>query len=252
MRSEGFTVNYDSLAELYERQYANYLDDIAFYARLAERENAQNILELGAGAGRVSVALARRSLNITGIELSPAMLERGKQFAVRENANVNFVLGDMTNFKLEQKFPLIIAPFNALMHLYSLIDQDRTLEMVRVHLEPNGVFAFDLYQPRFGLEGVLRHEGETFLEPDGSRMDVFVLQRIDRAAQMAFTTYHLDSISSSGNLSRQILELQQRYFTRFEVERWLRTHGFRAEFQGDFEGSRLTDSSPNMVVVARL
>jgi SAM-dependent methyltransferase len=245
-------VNYDSLADLYERQYANYRDDIAFYARLAEREHAQDILELGAGAGRVSVALARRGLNVTGLELSSAMLERGRKFAARENANLNFVLGDMTDFNLEQKFPLIIAPFNAMMHLYSLTDQDRALKMVRAHLEPNGVFAFDLYQPRFGLEGVLRHEGETFLEPDGSRMDVFVLQRIDRLAQMAFTTYHLDSISSTGLLSRQILELQQRYFTRFEVERWLRLHGFRAEFQGDFDGSRLTDSSPNLVVIARL
>ena len=245
-------MNYDALADLYERQYANYRDDIAFYARLAERESAQDILELGAGAGRVSVALARRGLKVTGLELSEKMLERGRKFAARENTSVNFVLGDMTDFKLEQQFPLIIAPFNVLMHLYSLADQDRALEMVRAHLEPNGVFAFDLYQPKFGLEGVLRHEGETFLQPDGSRLDVFVLQRIDRAAQMALTTYHLDSISSTGILSRQILELRQRYFTRFEVERWLRLQGFRAEFQGDFDGSRLTDSSPNMVVVARL
>jgi SAM-dependent methyltransferase len=244
-------VNYDALADLYERQYANYRDDIAFYARLAERENSQDILELGAGAGRVSVALARRGLNITGLELSPAMLERGKKFATRENAIVNFVLGDMTDFKLEQQFPMIIAPFNALMHLYSLSDQDRAFEMVRTHLEPNGVFAFDLYQPRFGLEGVLRHEGETFLKADGSRSDVFVLQRIDRAAQMAFTTYFVDSISPEGNLGREVLELQQRYFTRFEAERLLRAHGFRAEFQGDFDGSRLTDLSPNIVVVAR-
>ena len=68
-------MNYDSLADLYERQYANYRDDIAFYARLAERENAQDILELGAGAGRVSVALARRGMKVTGLELSAAMLE---------------------------------------------------------------------------------------------------------------------------------------------------------------------------------
>jgi SAM-dependent methyltransferase len=244
-------MNYDSLADLYERQYVNYRDDITFYARLAEREHAQNILELGAGAGRVSVALARRGLNVTGLELSAQMLERGKQFAARENANVNFVLGDMTDFKLEHHFPLVIAPFNVLMHLYSLSDQDRALEMVRAHLEPNGVFAFDLYQPKFGLEGVLRHEGETFVEADGSRSDVFVLQRIDRTAQIAFTTYFVDSISSTGNLSRQILKLRQRYFTRFEVERWLRTHGFRAEFHGDFDGSRLNDSSPQIVVVAR-
>ena len=245
-------MNYDALAELYERQYANYRDDIAFYARLAEREQAQDILELGAGTGRVSVALARRGLNITGLELSPEMLERGKAFAAKENANVNFVLGDMTEFKLERQFPLVIAPFNALMHLYTLFDQDRALEMVQAHLEPNGAFAFDLYQPKFGLEGVLRHEGETFLEADGSRLDVFVLQRIDRAAQMAFTTYFLDSISPQGNLSREVLELQQRYFTRFEVERCLRAHRFRAEFHGDFDGSRLRDSSPHIVVIARV
>jgi SAM-dependent methyltransferase len=248
----GLQMNYDSLAKLYQRQYANYRDDIAFYARLAEREQAKDILELGAGAGRVSVALARRGLNVTGLELSREMLERGRRFAAQENVSVNFVLADMKDFKLEQKFPLIIAPFNALMHLYSLSDQDRALEMVCAHLEPNGVFAFDLYQPKFGLEGVLRHEGETFLEPDGSRLDVFVLQRIDRSAQMAFTTYFVDSISPEGKLTRELLELQQRYFTRFEVERWLRSHGFRSELHGDFDGARLTDLSPQIIVVARI
>jgi SAM-dependent methyltransferase len=250
-RTRGEALNYDSLAALYERQYANYRDDIDFYARLAEREQVSELLELGAGAGRVSVALARRGLRVTGLELSPAMLERGRAFAVRENASVDFVPGDMTDFDLERRFGLVIAPFNALMHLYSISDQDRALERVRAHLEPGGAFAFDLYQPRFGLEGVLRHEGETFTDPDGSRLDVFVLQRIDRTAQLAVTTYFLDSISRGGVLSRQILELRQRYFTRFEVERWLRSQGFQAEFQGDFDGSRLTDSSPQLVVVAR-
>ena len=155
----------------------------------------------------------------------------------------------MREFDLNERFPLIIAPFNALMHLYTLEDQDRALECISAHLEPGGVFAFDLYQPRFGPEGVLRHEGETFMDADGSRTDVLVRQRLDRTAQLAFTTYFVDRIEPSGMLHREVLELQQRYFTRFELERWFRPQ-FRLELHGDFDGSRLTDQSPLFVGTA--
>jgi SAM-dependent methyltransferase len=242
-------MNYDALAQLYQLQYASYRDDIAFYARLAERLGATRILELGAGSGRVSVALARRGLQVTALEPSQRMLEFGRDHAAREGVRVDFVTGDARSFELPHPFPLVIAPFNMLMHLYTLGDQDDALERITAHLEPGGVFAFDLYQPHFGPEGVLRHEGETYTLPDGSRLDVFVLQRIDRLAQMAFTTYHCDTIATDGRLRREVLELQQRYYTRFELERWL--SAFRLELQGDFDGSRLMAESASFVGIAR-
>jgi SAM-dependent methyltransferase len=205
-------LNYDALAALYERQYADYRDDLHFYARLAERLGAERVLELGAGAGRVSVALARRGLAVTGIELSGAMLERGRVRAGREGVAVEWVAADMRSFDLGRLWPLVVAPFNAFMHLYTLDDQDQAVARVRDHLEPGGVLALDLYSPRFGPEGVLRHEGETFAEADGSRTDVFLHQRVDRAAQLAVTTYLVDTVSPDGRLSREVLELRQRYY----------------------------------------
>ncbi len=243
-------MNYDALAQLYALQYANYRDDIAFYARLAEKIGATRVLELGAGSGRVSVPLARRGFSVTALEPSARMLELGQTYAAQEKVSVNFLPGDARDFELNERFPLIIAPFNMLMHLYTLGDQDDALERVVAHLEPGGAFAFDLYQPNFGAEGVLRHEGETYSLPDGSRLDVFLIQRIDRVTQMAFTTYYCDTISENGNLRREVLELQQRYFTRFELERWL--SDFRLELTGDFDGSRLTEGSNSFVGVARL
>jgi SAM-dependent methyltransferase len=242
-------MNYDSLAALYQLQYANYRDDILFYARLAERLNANRILELGAGSGRVSIPLARRGFNITGLEPSLKMLEFGRENAALEGVSVNFVQGDARDFKLDQQFPLVIAPFNALMHLYTVLDQDRALDCIKAHLEPGGVFAFDVYTPNFGLEGVLRHEGETFLEPDGARTDVFLLQRIDRTSQIVTTTYFVDTVFPDQRLSRNVIDLTQRYFTRFELLRWL--SGFRLEISGDFEGSRLDVNSKHFVVVAK-
>ena len=242
-------MNYDALAHLYELQYANYRDDIAFYARLAERLGATRLLELGAGNGRVSVPLARRGLTVTALEPSAVMLEYARAYATRENVQINFVQGDARDFSLAQTFGLIIAPFNMLMHLYTLPDQDAALGQIKAHFEVGGVFAFDLYQPNFGLEGVMRHESETFTLPDGSRLDVFLVQRIDRMAQLVRTTYYADTIKPDGALTRQILELEQRYYTRFELERWLT--GFRITWHGDFDGSRLTDSSRYLIGVAR-
>jgi SAM-dependent methyltransferase len=242
-------LNYDLLAALYQRQYANYRDDIAFYSRLSERLGVTRILEIGAGSGRVSILLARRGFDVTGLELSPKMLEVGRENAARQGVNVNFVQGDARDFKLAEKFPLVIAPFNALMHLYTGSDQDRALSCIKAHLEPGGVFAFDVYVPNFAMQGVLRHEGETFLESDGTRTDVFLLQRIDQTAQMVTTTYYVDTILPDQSLSRNVIELTQRYFTRFELLRWLQD--FRLEIHGDFEGARLDDSSKHVVVVAK-
>ncbi len=242
-------MNYDSLADIYELQYANYRDDIAFYARLAERFGVTQILELGAGNGRVSIPLARRGFEVTLLEPSEKMLEKARAYAARENVEVSFVEADAKDFKLEQTFSLIIAPFNMLMHLYTLPDQDAALERINAHLENGGVFAFDLYQPHFGLEGVLRHEGETFTLPDGSRLDIFLQQKIDKTMQICTTTYYCDTVAPDKTLQRQILTLTQRYYTRFELERWL--NAFRLEWQGDFNGGRLEHLSPYLIGVAR-
>ena len=243
-------MNYDALAKLYRLQYASYRDDIAFYARLAERIGAQRILEIGAGMGRVSIPLARRGFAVTGLEPSGEMLVHARADAILENVTVDWAQGDIRHVELPTRYPLIIAPFNMLMHLYTLADQDDALERIAQHLEPNGVFAFDLYQPHFGLTGVLRHEDEVYTLSDGSRLDVFLRQRIDRHTQMALTTYYCDTVALDGNLQREVLELQQRYYTRFELERWMRD--FDVTWHGDFDGSRLTEESNSLIGVARL
>jgi hypothetical protein len=135
------------------------------------------------------------------------------------------------------------------MHLYTVSDQDRALACIKAHLEPGGVFAFDVYTPRFGTLGVMHHQGDTFLEPDGTRTDVFLKQHLEQINQMVTTTYFVDTIAPDSSLSRNVIELTQRYFSRFELLRWLKD--FRLEINGDFEGSRLSDSSQHYVVVAK-
>ena len=244
-------MNYDDLADLYDHQYDVYRDDLHFYASVAERTGGR-ILEVGAGTGRVTAFLARRGLNVTGLEPSARMIEKGQARAERDGLPLNFMQGDVRTFRYDAKFDLIIAPFNALMHLYSLNDQLDAMQTIRAHLEPGGPFVFDLYVPRFGKMNTMRHEGETFHGPDGERTDVFLVQRHEKLKQLITTEYFVDTVSPSGTLSRRHFTLTQRYFNRFEVEWLLRCAGFESpRVTGSFQGGPLDASSEVMVFQTR-
>jgi len=210
------------------------------------------VLEVGAGTGRVTAFLARRGVPVVGLEPSARMIERGQVRAREEGLTLTFVQGEAGTFRLEERFGLILAPFNALMHLYTPGEQLEALENLRAHLLPGGALVFDLYVPRLGALNTLRHEGETFHRPDGSRTDVFLLQRHDAPRQLLTTEYFVDTTAPSGTLRRRHYTLTQRYYTRFEMEWLLRCAAFVApRVTGSFQGGPVTESSEVMVFQTR-
>lgn len=249
---------YDADAELYDMQYDTYRDDIGFYLRVAD-DMGSPVLELGAGTGRVTEALARAGHTVVAVDSAPAMLERASSrlTAAGRADRVELVNADMRSLALGRTFPLVIAPFNTLMHLYTLADQDAALAGVRAHLEHGGVFAFDLYVPRFGPMGVMRVEpywtGFPSRDPAKQpvRNDLFIVQEHDEPAQELTSTYYFDTVAADGILHRSVATLRQRYYTRFELERALVRAGFRLELYGDFSKTRFDERSAVMVGLAR-
>jgi len=244
-------MDYDPLVELYELQYANYRDDIPFYLRLAD-DFGSPILELGAGTGRVTAALARAGHQITAVDLSGEMLQKAKAYLTAEDAisQVDLKQADMRHFRTEQKFPLVIAPFNTLMHAYTIKDQDQTLATVKHHLEDGGHFAFDLYNPNFNELNVLRREAE-WQNLDGENSELFILQEDDPDRQILTSTYYLDKTDSEGVVRRKRYQLQQRYYHRFEIERALNSAGFKQlTLYGNFSKDRYTSKSSHLLAIA--
>lgn len=237
---------------LYDAQYERYRDDLSFYTRLAE-DYGSPVLELGAGTGRVTAALAKGGHDAIGLEFSPAMLASAQERLVQENLHerVTLMQGDMRSFKLEQTFPLIIAPFNALMHLYTLQAQDETLSSVRNHLKEDGIFACDLYNPHFGKLETLRRE-EEWDHVGGGASDLFVYQSHDEDKQLVTSRYYLDKVDDNGVLERQRTTLTQRYYTRFEFERALMQNGFsHIRFYGHFDRRPYSREEPHLVAIAK-
>jgi SAM-dependent methyltransferase len=243
-------VNYDEFADLYDHQYDLYRDDLHFYGGLAERVGGA-VLEIGAGTGRVTAFLARRGVKITGLEPSARMLERARARAGQEKLDLTLLQGDVRTFSVPERFELIIAPFNALMHLYTPNEQLQALQNIHTHLKPGGQFVFDLSVPRYGTQATMRHEGETFTQGK-DRTDVFLVQRLDEVRQRVTTDYYVDTVGEDGVLRRRFFSLEQRYYTRYEVEWLLRCAGFESpRVQGSFQGGPLEAGSETMVFLTR-
>lgn len=134
----------------YTKTYKERTHDVEYYAKLAKRSKGP-VLEYGIGNGRVALAVAKAGVQVTGIDLSQPMLdslaETLKTLPKQVQARVHFHQGDMRELQLGERFPLVIAPFNCVLHLYNRSDMEQFLARVREHLAPGGQFVFDFSVP---------------------------------------------------------------------------------------------------------
>jgi SAM-dependent methyltransferase len=237
-------------AELYDLVHADYRDDLSFYRRLAA-DHGGPILELGAGSGRLTELLAVDGYQLTAVEPSAAMRRAGEARLAKGglSGRVTWIDGDMRTLDLGARFPLIVAPFNTLMHLDTLDDQDAALERVEAHLEAGGLFACDVYAPRF-TAGTSVHHATLRLEA-GEAAQLTSYTEHDPLRQRTTVHHQLDLLASDGTLRRRSATLQQRSYHRFELERLLRSAGLGAlRSFGDFQRGPIHEGSRVWVMLA--
>jgi SAM-dependent methyltransferase len=68
-----------------------------------------HILELGCGDGALSCFLASKGFIVTGIDISPGMIEEAKQCAAREGLSVRFEVADSDGFEVVEPYDCIIS-----------------------------------------------------------------------------------------------------------------------------------------------
>jgi SAM-dependent methyltransferase len=136
--SDDYSGRNAGLYDLIER----YTGDVPFYLRQSRAAAGAPVLELGCGTGRVLLPLARAGIQVTGIDLSPAMLDicRAKLAAEAPEtaARATLVEGDMRQFALPCRFGLIICPLYTFIHLRTVADKLAMFQRVAEHLAPGG------------------------------------------------------------------------------------------------------------------
>jgi SAM-dependent methyltransferase len=246
--ARGAVAHYEDAA-YYDHTYKRRRDDVSFYVALARRQRGP-VLELGAGTGRVTSPIAQAGIEVIAVEPVKAMRERGQQ-KTRE-LNVTWRAGDLRSVRLGRKFPLVIAPFNVFMHLYTRRDLERAFATVRAHLAPGGKFVFDVLTP--DLRAMVRDPGRLYRGPSftlhGKRYDYFEAFDYDAVRQVQLVSLVFQSLEELSDL--RSLPLSQRQFFPEELAMLLHYNGFAiAQRFGDFTGGPLNADSESQIIVAR-
>ena len=133
---------YDEHADIYDLAFGwDVSEDVAWmHGRLGD--DCRSVLEPRCGSGRIVGELARRGLEVVGIDRSPQMVELArKRLLGLDHATV--VLADITDFSLGRLFDGAICPINTLLHL-SPADLARHLDAMADHLPPGARYLIQL------------------------------------------------------------------------------------------------------------
>lgn len=96
-----------------------------------------NILDIGCGAGRVTLALHKKKYKVTGIDYSVKMIELAKK------RNINVFVNDVTNLLFEDStFDSCIFSFNGLMLIDTYEKREKAISEIRRVLKKHGIFIF--------------------------------------------------------------------------------------------------------------
>lgn len=131
-----------SLVTWHDIECGSYTEDLPLWHELAA-EAGGPVLDVGAGTGRVALALARAGHEVVALDVEPELLA-----ALRERAGdlpVETVAGDARAFSLGRRFGLVIAPMQTVQLLGG-----RHADFVAcaaAHLAPGGLVAAALANP---------------------------------------------------------------------------------------------------------
>ncbi len=241
----------------YDHAYRRYRPDVSFYVREARRSHGP-VLELGVGTGRIALALADADVEVVGIDRSATMLARAVERIAKKPRRIGEKIdlreGDLRTIRLRRRFPLVIAPFNVLQHLYEDEDMTNALAVVRRHLAPGGRFAFDVLVP--DPSGLTRDPDHFYkcrptVHPrDGRRYEYAESFHYDHARQIQTVTMRFTDPEDRDRVF--FSQLTQRQIFPRELGLLMHCHGFEViSHDGGFDGESLDERSESQVVVAR-
>lgn len=232
--------NFDLYSRYYDLLYndKNYNLESEYIERLLRTysPNAKDLLEFGSGTGQHACNLCERGYRVDGVELSQDMID-----GARSHPNFQLQHGDMCDFFAGRTYDVVMALF----HVISYQTSDKlilnALHNASKHLEPGGMFLFDVwYTPAV----LTQRPGTRVKRVSDSEVELTrVAEAYERISESQVDVkYTIFAKSRTTDKTDSFTEVHKmRHFSSQEV-RWLaRLSGFKLEFEEAF----LTGESPS-------
>ena len=247
---------YDLLAPVYDEinkeidytLWADFIEKIL--GREYKKGKCDLVLDLGCGTGKMTVELAKRGYDMTGVDISVEMLGVARDYAYDSGVGdkILWLCQDMTEFELYGTVDLTVSCLDCINHLISPKDLKKCFALVHNYLIPDGIFVFDV-NGKGKFENVYA-DNSYVIEQDGS---FCVWQNnYDRKTEICDFYITLFNECEDGRYERYDDEQCERMYTINNLKKMLTDTGF--EFIGaysDYTFTSADDSDERIYVAAR-
>ncbi|UCH94604.1 MAG: class I SAM-dependent methyltransferase [Candidatus Aminicenantes bacterium] len=229
--------------------------DIPFYLEDAAKIKGP-ILELACGTVRLTIPLAQAGHEVWALEYSETMIEefkkKMKNLPTETTGKIHLVHGDMSNFQINQKFPLILLPARSFQLLLEETKENACLKNVRYHLTDNGYFIIDIANfigkkekanQWVSEEEVLDWENIDPVTGDNVRR-THKKKQIDTQKQIIYPlkTYYITK--KDGSTAKIVKQSAWKYFFNNQIKSLLTDRGFKIiEELGTYDRKPITEDS---------
>ncbi len=234
----------------YDQMHRDADWDLSFWSAQA-RKYGDPVLELACGTGRVANTLALEGVRVTGIDNADTMLSEARSKSASQGIDVEWVQADVRHFELGTTYSLIIVPFRSIAAILTATDLGACLSCVKKHLEPDGRFIIDAFNPDLDI---LRHSPEErypfaeYPDPEGDGTIAVTYSNLyDVASQINRMKLFFKLPSQTEEV---IEELNLRMYFPRELDALLESNGFIIEDKfGDYEETPFISSARLQLLV---
>lgn len=244
---------YDLLAPFYDAINAeiNYIKWADVIEQIFKKECSARpdlVLDLGCGTGKMTLELARRGYDMTGIDYSPEMLDIAREIAEKEGHDVLWLCQDMREFELYGTVDAAVCCLDCINHLETTEDLEDCLKLVHNYLIPDGIFIFDV-NGRFKFENI--YSDNTFtMEEDGA----FCIWENFYDAESRICDFYITLFKEcrDGKYERYEETQSERMYTLDELKKSLNKCGLEYLYSfGDLDFTPGSDECERIYIVAK-
>ena len=193
---------YHALAESYDRltNDVDYQSVVDFYFQILESEGLtpRTAVDLACGTGSVARLLAKKGLQVTGVDMSEEMLCVAAQNAAEENQSIMFVHQKLQELSLPRAVDLAVSALDSIDYIVDPSECQKAMIRIYKALNPGGCFIFDVNTP----EKLQAMDGQVFLDEDE---DVYCIWRGEFDKETNICSYGMDLFQRKAKISASCL-----------------------------------------------
>ena len=211
--------------------------------KIAGLTKGSSVLDAGCGPGRISVELAAKGLDVTGVDIIQSELDAAKDSADAEGVKLDLINCDLRSFKSQKKFDCAINLYTSFGYCDTIEEDFQILKNIADSLRDNGFFILECTSRETAI--LYFTDGEWFERSGLTVLTQFSVEGAWEGLRSKWTIINRDG-------QRIEHEFVQRLYSAIELKRMMIRAGFNSvEIYGNYDFSPYNEHAKTMVIVAK-